>query len=111
MDKEIIVDNVNVAECRYFDNAMCQAEKRADGNTITECFGFICYYKQLKRLQSENERLKEENKKLKYFLNKIRDDELYSMDVEWDEYITKCGCTEYSNIITFVELALGERNE
>ena len=64
-----------------------------------------------KCLIQENERLKEENKKLKYYLNKIREDELNSIDVEWDEYITECTSTEYTNVITFVELALGERDE
>ena len=76
MDKEIIIDGVNVAGCIYFqqedDEYTCGAE---------ECNGAVvgcracdnCYYKQLKRkeqeiakLKAENERLKEENINLKW---------------------------------------------
>ena len=57
--KPIIIDGCNVAECMYFDNAMCQAEKRADGNTITECFGFTCYFKQLQRLKIKLKAIRE----------------------------------------------------
>lgn len=63
------------------------------------------------RLTNQVAELEQENKKLKYYLNKIREDELNSMDVEWDEYIVECTSTEYTNIINFVELALGERDE
>ena len=31
MSKEIIIDGINVAECMYFDNVMCQAEKEQTG--------------------------------------------------------------------------------
>lgn len=114
-DKEIIIHGVNVAECEFYELCGCID----DNHELNECKDNPnCYYKQLKRLEFENKLLKadyeaseQENKKLKYYLNKIRDDELYSMDVEWDEYITECTSTEYTNIITFVEKALGERDE
>lgn len=99
MDK-VIIDGVDVSECKYYDDGTC-----CDKDVMSlSCENTDCIYKQLQRLQAEN-------KKLKYYLNKIREDELNSMDVEWDEYITECTSTEYTNVITFVELALGERDE
>lgn len=107
-DKEIIIDGVDVSGCDYYEYCGCID----DNHELNQCENNRnCYYKQLKRLEAENAKLKEEIKKLKYYLNKIRDDELSSMDIEWDEYITQCTSTEYINIINFVELALGERKE
>lgn len=63
-----------------------------------------CYFKQQARKTRECERMK-------YYLTKIRQDELSRLDVEWDEYITECTSTDYSNIITYVEYALGERKD
>lgn len=57
------------------------------------------------------QQLKAENEKLKYFLDKIRDEELSNLDIEWDEYETNCINTDYSNIINLVEKALGEQDE
>lgn len=138
--KKVYIDGVDVSGCEFYQIEANQLYPNAQycgsmRNTFCENEP-DCYYKQLKRLErqyedvlklakenadsneyclqeleQENERLKEENKKLKYYLNKIREDELYSMDVEWDEYITECTSTEYTNVITFVELALGERDE
>ena len=60
MSKEIILDGVNVAECRHLSFVEedyccdCQYEKYA------LCQNSDCYYKQLKRLQAENEELKKE---------------------------------------------------
>lgn len=59
----------------------------------------------------EVEQLKAENKKLKSYLNKIREEELNSLDIEWDEYETECRTTDYSNIVILVEEALGEQDE
>ena len=63
MTEEIIIDGVNVSEC-YADNKTMK-----DG---LYCFweggrcedNEYCYYKQLKRLEQENKKLKEENVKL-----------------------------------------------
>ena len=63
-----------------------------------------CYFKQQARKTQECERMK-------YYLSKIRQDELSRLDVEWDEYITECTSTDYSNILTYVEYALGERKD
>ena len=61
---EIIIDGVNVAECSYFtDNKECFAEYSCEWGEITEfskCNELPnCYYKQLKRLEAENEKLKD----------------------------------------------------
>lgn len=57
MTEEIIVDGVNVAECRYFggnSDTKCHM-----GLNYTDCFecGELseCYFKQLQRLKQENE--------------------------------------------------------
>lgn len=51
--QKIMIDGVNVAECKFFDGGMCQMDRHSDGNTITECFGYsICHYKQLQRLKA-----------------------------------------------------------
>lgn len=94
-----------------------------------------CYYKQLKRkeqelqeamdnyIQLDLQRVKEYNElvdlykakeqeceRLKWYLKEIRDDELKTLDIEWDEYETHCIDTEYTNIINLVEEALEERS-
>ena len=47
-------------------------------------------------------------KRLEWYLNEIRDEELKSLDVDWDEYEIGCETTDYSNVINLVEEALGE---
>lgn len=69
MDKEIIIDGVNVAGCGYF----CEIDKECSicgmGTDGEDTFcryckdNSNCYYKQLQQLKAENERLKEEIKK------------------------------------------------
>ena len=71
MDKEIIIDGVNVAGCIYFqqedDEYTCGAE---------ECNGAVvgcracdnCYYKQLKRKEQEIAKLKAENERLNRYM-------------------------------------------
>ena len=66
MDKEIIIDGVNVAGCGYFcesDNECSICGMGTDGED-TFCRyckdNSNCYYKQLQQLKAENERLKEE---------------------------------------------------
>lgn len=46
----------------------------------------------------------------KWYLEEIRLQELRNLDVDYDEYESNCGNTEYSNIINLVEEALGERS-
>ena len=61
--------------------------------------------------QEEYEKLKDkeqECERLKWYLKEIRDDELKTLDIEWDEYETHCIDTEYTNIINLVEEALEE---
>lgn len=52
----------------------------------------------------------QECERLKWYLKEIRDDELKTLDIEWDEYETHCIDTEYTNIINLVEEALEERS-
>jgi predicted RNase H-like nuclease (RuvC/YqgF family) len=65
MTEEIIVDGVNVAGCkfleeavRYNNNAVCSCTdvRDCEGDLFIECCGEKpnCYYKQLKRLEQEN---------------------------------------------------------
>ena len=97
--KEIIIDGVNVAECynlkQYNDtegNMMCM--EYIDGG----CEGHNCYFKQLKRLEQENARLKEE--KLKYYQQTLDDEiklnELYQTLQKINEkcnWVRECGVT------------------
>ena len=65
---------------------------------------------QIFRLLQAIKTKEQECKRLKWYLKEIRDDELKSLDIEWDEYETHCVNTEYSNIINLVEEALEERS-
>lgn len=128
-DKEqMIIDGVDVSKCDFYDkdkrycltlkmntrgfkNPSCFSgdfqQCIQDSKTCPNTFCHNnpnCYFKQLARKTQEC-------KKKKYYLNKIRQDELSSLDIEWDEYITECRCTDYSNIITYVEYGLGERDD
>ena len=108
-DKEqIIIDGIDVLECIH---------RKREGQNYMICNAFSnkyfefgcsqfnnCYFKQHARKTQECERMK-------YYLSKIIQDELSRLDVEWDEYITECTSTDYSNIITYVEYALGERKD
>ena len=126
-DKQIIIDGVDVAGCDFYDkdkgycltlkmypkgfkNPSCFSgdfqECIQDSKTCPYTFchsNSNCYYKQLVRRTKECE-------KMRYYLNKIRQDELSKLNIEWDEYITECTCTDYSNIINLVEEALKERS-
>lgn len=51
---EIIIDGVDVSGCRYYHYKGCPAR-----GTKCDFESSECYYKQLKRLQAENEELKE----------------------------------------------------
>lgn len=47
--------------------------------------------------------------RLKWYLNKIRDEELKALNIDREEYETEKYNTDYSNIINLVEEALYER--
>lgn len=111
-DKEIIIDGVDVSKCNYaiLPKKQCpmQSMPYAKETSCIACKehntkrNFCknnpnCYFKQLKRQQ--------------YYLEKIRAYELNSLDVDWDEYEQHACDTEYSPIIDYVELALGEKED
>ena len=68
---EIIIDVVNIYECTYSTKGVdgcwyCEEHLYDDGSPVCKCKeNKDCYYKQLKRLQTENEELKEEIKNWK----------------------------------------------
>lgn len=98
-DKEIIIDDVNVSECNWCDfepntEPYCRIN---DGEDLSCEYNPNCYFKQLKRQQ--------------YYLEKIRAYELDYLGVDFDEYEQHACDTEYSPIIDYVELALGEKDE
>ncbi len=110
-NKQIIIDGVDVSECLFYQSNF---EEDYDvkikhfcsnwHNSCESANNSNCYFKQLARKTQECERMK-------YYLNKIRDEELSNLDIEWDEYITEYDTTDYSNIITYVEYALGEKED
>lgn len=58
---QIIIDGVDVSECEYLENGMCNAERESDGYTGWECCDpecSNCYYKQLARKTQELEQYK-----------------------------------------------------
>lgn len=57
MTKEIIIDGVNVAGCCFYNNGKCDNPNGMACNCINNA---VCYFKELKHLEQENERLKEE---------------------------------------------------
>ena len=60
------------------------------------------------RLSDQLQAKEQECEKLKWYLKEIRNEELLSLDIDYDEYETHCIDTEYTNIINLVEEALGE---
>ncbi len=62
-DKQIIIDGVDVSECRYlFDDTSYKRSKKSCSITLKDCkyLGDKCYFKQLKRKEQECEKLKQE---------------------------------------------------
>ena len=61
MTEEIIIDGVNVAGCDAYKDKHCMDKTSIMFCNLNICSNFPnCYYKQLKRLEQENERLKKE---------------------------------------------------
>ena len=63
MDKEIIIDDVNVAGCEFFDSGCCrECDMRVPFYNDIDCddrCNHDCYYKQLQKLKQENEEMHE----------------------------------------------------
>lgn len=97
-DKQITIDYENLC-ANYSKEVGCY--NTFDGSCIKEqCFT----YRLLQLLKAKEQ----ECERLKWYLKEIRDDELKTLDIEWDEYETHCIDTEYTNIINLVEEALEE---
>ena len=56
MSEEIIIDGVDVAECCFYNNGKCNNPNGMACNCINNT---VCYFKEFKRLQAENKRLKD----------------------------------------------------
>ena len=103
MTNKQIKDGIDVSQCKCYS-----VEDNSCNNTLSgSCMKEKC---QIFRLLQAIKTKEEECKRLKWYLEEIRDDELKSLDIEWDEYETHCVNTEYSNIINLVEEALEERS-
>ncbi|MFA7658795.1 MAG: helix-turn-helix transcriptional regulator [Candidatus Gastranaerophilaceae bacterium] len=63
------------------------------------------------KLQSKNTALQKQVDRMKSSLEKIREIELQELDIDWDEYEAGCRETDYSSIITYCEIGLGETEE
>ena len=77
MTEEIYIDGVNVAGCKFYVKHCIEDcyDERVDLYKYCQMFGSECtnekdcYYKQLKRLEQENEKLRKENRELKVFFD------------------------------------------
>lgn len=66
-DKQIIIDGVDVSECKHFKIGTCLADYLLTDMNFSEAKCELCkncYYKQLKRKEQEYEELKEDEKSL-----------------------------------------------
>lgn len=104
--QEIIINGVDVSRCSGYCPKLGKYNCIALAcNSTAICKQSPnCYFKQLQRKTAECQRMK-------YFLNKIRNFELESLDVDWDRYEQEKGCTDFSPIVTYVEQGLGEIEE
>jgi hypothetical protein len=53
--EEIIIDGIDVSECCFYHNSKCDNPNGMACNCINNA---VCYFKELKRLEQENKRLK-----------------------------------------------------
>lgn len=89
----------NKYNCRFFKlGCKCSLANSLNDSCIEQ---EICEVKQLRQKEQECERMRGA-------LNKIRNYELGQLDIDWDEYETCCRETEYSPIIDYCEVGLGE---
>ena len=84
MSEKIIIDGVNVAECKYYHYKGCTANNFGKCDSTAELYK-NCYFKQFKRIEQENKLLKntlkdknfvaivEENEQLKTALEPFED--------------------------------------
>lgn len=81
-------------------------QKEQECESITQ----ECEYlnKQNERLVNEKYNLHVQCERMQIALHKIRNYELAQLDIDWDEYETCCRETEYSPIIDYCEVGLGE---
>ena len=56
-------------------------------------------------MNADIENLNKKINRYKWYLEEIRLQELRNLDIDYDEYESNCGNTEYSNIINLVEEA------
>lgn len=64
---EEITNDINVTECCFYNNGKCN---NPNGMACNCCNNIICYFKELKRLEAKNTKLKEEIKALEKKKNK-----------------------------------------
>lgn len=64
MTKEIIIDGVDVAKCEFLRNCIIPDNYGCKIDDSLCCDVDNCYYKQLKRLEQQNEKLKKEVKQI-----------------------------------------------
>lgn len=58
---EEVINGVNVAECSFYDNGKCN---NPNGMACNCCNNAICYFKELKKLETENAMLKRHKREL-----------------------------------------------
>ena len=71
--KEIIIDGVNVAECGAYKDSHCIDKTSIMFCDTNLCSNYpYCYYKQLKRLEQENEALKQTENEAKEIIAELK---------------------------------------
>ena len=96
MTEEIIIDGVNVSECCFYNNSKCDNPNGMACNCINNT---VCYFKELKRLEQENE---EQRKKYRSALEEIREIANYMADDSDDFIVCYEGIEEIQNKINEV---------
>src|SRR5574344_697898 len=82
-----------------------------DEEMVSDGKEYISPLKQILDLTQQNKQLETEKLRMQTALDKIRDIELASLDVDWDEYKAECGTTDFSAIVTNCEIGLRETEE
>ena len=125
-DKHIIIE-IDIGKCEFCEDSeycyiysgtadfkwMCRENERLKSELQAKELELIMAKADLCRgcqYKNDYKAKEQECKRLKWYLKEIRDEELKTNDIEWDEYETHCIDTEYTNIINLVEEALEERN-
>ena len=81
-NKEIIIDGVDVSECKYY--VTYTKDCINDNKSYNKCESYNdCYYKQLKRLEQENEELKHRNENLRIALKTYEMPEVIKVLTDW----------------------------